>query len=87
MELKEFMGVFRPINNDIKFLAGAAGVTDVHVQMAATIEEEVREFAVAMKNKFGKKRKHKIQNFRVPEKIVNNLQELWDILPKTFFVL
>ena len=87
MELKEFMGVFRPINNDIKFFAGAAGVTEVHVQMAATIEEEVRKFAVAMKNKFGKKRKHKIQNFRVPERIVNNLRELVDNLPKTFFVL
>ena len=83
MELKEFMGVFRPLRRDINFYGETVG--DVPVQLAAPIEVEVSKFVSSMKKKLGRK-KNKIQHFHVPENIMDDFKILMRNLPKNILL-
>lgn len=80
MELREFMGIFRPLRRDVNFYGEKIG--SIPVQLAAEIDTEVKRFVVLMRKALGDKRKHKIQYFHVPEKTLDNLKELMKSLPR-----
>lgn len=80
MELREFMGIFRPLRRDVNFYGEKIG--SIPVQLAAEIDTEINQFVVSMKKVLGDKRKNRVQYFHVPEKTLGNLEELMKSLPR-----
>ncbi len=80
MELREFMGIFRPLRNDINSYGEEIGY--LPSQLAAVIETDVKSFVTAVKKRVGNGRKGDIQHVDVPKRFLDNLKELMDIVPK-----
>ncbi len=80
MRLREFMAIFRPLRNDINSYGEEIGY--IPVQLAGTIEADVREFTTSVRKKTGDERKGDIQHLDVPGKFLDNLRELMESMPK-----
>ena len=80
MELREFMGVFRPLRRYVNFYGEKIG--NIPVRLVAEIEVEINQLVLFPKKALGDNGKHKIQYFHVRKKTLSNLKELMKSLPR-----